>query len=96
MPLISTSEITLPEAEKILFKLCKHYAIKVPVVFDSIHADIAFPIGRCRISREGDLLRMRCEADSAAKLERVQLVMDEHLELMARRKALPIAWHRQA
>ncbi|MDO5654062.1 MAG: DUF2218 domain-containing protein [Brachymonas sp.] len=96
MSFASTSKISFPDAEKILFKLCKHYAIKVPVVFDSSHADITFAMGRCQIWREGDLLRMRCEADALHKLKDIQHIMDEHLALMTHDRALVICWHEVA
>lgn len=92
--LISTAEITLSLAEKILFKLCKHYAIKVPVIFDTEKAAISFPYGNCHVTRTGEVLSMRCEADSIEKLAMVQCVMDEHLALMARDSELAIDWQR--
>ncbi len=94
MPLLSTAEVALPDAEKILFKLCKHYALKVPVRFDSSSADIAFPMGRCQVARTGEVLRMRCEAEDAEALDRVLFIMGEHLTLMAKNKALVIEWQK--
>lgn len=91
MPASSTA-VTVPQAERVLFKMCKHFAIKVPVDFDSEKADIDFLFGRCRVLRNGDVLSLHCEADSAEKLQRVQYVIDEHLALMARDKKLSVAW----
>ncbi len=88
----STAAVTLPQAERVLFKMCKHFAIKVPVAFDSDKADIDFRIGRCRVQRQGELLQMRCDADDTERLERVQYIIDEHLVLMARDKQLVVAW----
>ncbi|WP_323118073.1 DUF2218 domain-containing protein [Burkholderia alba] len=90
--LVSTAEITLPQADRVLFKMCKHYAIKVPVAFDDTRAAIDFPYGTCQVVRTDDLLSLRCEADSMEKLEQIQYVMDEHLALMSRNKALVIDW----
>lgn len=92
--LASTADVTLPQADRVLFKICKHYAIKVPVVFDAHRAAIDFPYGTCRIVRTDDVLTMRCEADSAGKLEQIQYVMDEHLVLMSRNKRLVVEWRR--
>ncbi|SMG02705.1 FIG00463362: hypothetical protein [Burkholderia singularis] len=93
-PLVSTAEVALPQAERVLFKMCKHYAIKVPVSFDEHRATIDFPVGKCYVIRTDDVLSIRCEADSADKLERVQYVMDEHLALMARNTQLTVDWRR--
>jgi hypothetical protein len=90
----STAAVTLPQADRVLFKLCKHFALKVPVAFDSVQADIDFRFGRCRVQREGDRLSLCCDADSAEALERVQFVLDEHLALMAREQQLAVAWQR--
>ncbi|KER72038.1 DUF2218 domain-containing protein [Burkholderia aenigmatica] len=91
-PFASTAEVTLAQADRVLFKLCKHYAIKVPVVFDAHRATVDFPYGTCRMQRTDDRLRMRCEADTADKLAQIQYVMDEHLVLMSRNRELVIAW----
>ncbi|WP_175956204.1 DUF2218 domain-containing protein [Burkholderia sp. BCC0405] len=93
-PFVSTAEVRLAQAERVLFKLCKHYAIKVPVVFDAHRATVDFPYGTCRMQRTDDLVRIRCEADSADKLAQIQYVMDEHLVLMSRNRELVIAWQR--
>ncbi|WP_334041566.1 DUF2218 domain-containing protein [Burkholderia ambifaria] len=93
---VSTAQVSVPQAERVLFKLCKHYAIKVPVVFDEHRATIDFPYGVCRMLRTDDVLRLRCEADSAERLEQIQSVMDEHLVLMSRNRALVVAWERGA
>lgn len=88
----STADVTVPQAERVLFKMCKHFAIKVPVAFDSEQADIDFRFGRCRVHRHGDALTLHCEADNAELLQRVQYVIDEHLALMARDKQLAVTW----
>ncbi|MEY4563056.1 MAG: hypothetical protein RLZZ618_2333 [Pseudomonadota bacterium] len=87
-----TANVTVPQAERVLFKMCKHFAIKVPVTFDSEQADIDFRFGRCLVQREGDLLSLHCTAESDELLQRVQYVLDEHLALMARNKQLAVAW----
>lgn len=88
----STAELCLPQAERVLFKMCKHFAIKVPVDFDSQRAEIDFRFGRCHIRREGERLRLHCEAGAPEQLSRVQAVLDEHLALMARDRELSVAW----
>ncbi|MBP0607019.1 MULTISPECIES: DUF2218 domain-containing protein [Burkholderia] len=93
-PFVSIAQLSLPKADRVLFKLCKHYAIKVPVVFDAHRATVDFPYGVCRMVRADDVLSLRCEADAADKLEQLQYVMDEHLALMSRNPQLVVAWRR--
>ncbi|MCW0044895.1 DUF2218 domain-containing protein, partial [Burkholderia pseudomallei] len=93
-PFVSTAELTLPQADRVLFKLCKHYAIKVPIDFDEHRATVDFPYGVCRMLRTDDVLSLRCEADAADKLAQIQYVMDEHLALMSRNRQLVVAWQR--
>ncbi|MET3819804.1 hypothetical protein ACVK00_004235 [Burkholderia sp. PvR073] len=95
-PFVSTAAVSVPQAERVLFKLCKHFAIKVPVVFDTHCATVDFPYGVCRVVRTDDVLQLRCEADSPEGLAQVQYVMDEHLGLMSRNRALVVAWARGA
>lgn len=87
-----TADVTVPQADRVLFKMCKHFAIKVPVDFDSERADIDFRFGRCLVERDGDRLSLHCAADTDELLQRVQYVLDEHLALMARNKQLTVAW----
>ncbi|UTH76695.1 DUF2218 domain-containing protein [Chromobacterium sp. IIBBL 290-4] len=92
----SRASFTTPNADKVLYKLCKHYALKVPVDFDSHRAHVQFPIGVCRIERADDTLAMWCEADAADKLAKIEFIMDEHLGLMAKQPELKLAWQAEA
>ncbi|WP_223871878.1 DUF2218 domain-containing protein [Candidatus Dactylopiibacterium carminicum] len=86
------SSVTLPNADKVLYKLSKHFALKVPVEFDDSNSRVQFPAGNCEIQREGDLLRLQCSADSKEKLAQVIRIVDHHLALMARNPELRISW----
>ncbi|BBH14489.1 MULTISPECIES: DUF2218 domain-containing protein [Chromobacterium] len=92
MMLSSRAQLTTPNADKVLYKLCKHYALKVPVEFDSHQAHVHFPIGECRIQRQDDTLDMICAADAADKLAKIEFIMDEHLGLMAKTPDLKLDW----
>lgn len=88
--------LTLPDADKVLYKLCKHYALKVPVEFNHERAHVPFPAGTCDIQRQGDTLHLQCAAPSDEALARVLHIMDEHLALMARNPELQIPWQAPA
>ncbi|MEN9656703.1 DUF2218 domain-containing protein [Iodobacter sp.] len=88
----SRSQLTVPLADKVLYKLCKHYALKIPVEFDSERAYIPFAMGECHIRREQETLFIHCLADTADKLAKIELVMDEHLGLMVRNPELALDW----
>ena len=92
MTLACHAALRLPQADRVLFKLCKHYALKVRVDFDPLAADIHFPYGRCRLKREGELLLIHGQAASPEALAQVRHVMDEHLALMARNPQLRLDW----
>ncbi len=87
------SRITLQNADRILYKLGKHFAIKVPVELDPRRAHVQFPAGICEILRDDNVLRLRCEADSAEQMAQLIHIVDSHLALMARDPALKIIWH---
>jgi len=76
----------------VLFKLCKHFAIKVPVRFDAESADVDFPFGTCRILRQDDRLDIACSAQDETSMAKMQHVMDEHLALMAKQPQLHVRW----
>lgn len=86
------TSLSLPQAERVLFKLCKHFAIKVPVDFDPHQAHVDFPFGTCQIQRHDDRLDITCSAIDEARLAKVLHVLDEHLALMARQPQLQVHW----
>ncbi|XLM21706.1 DUF2218 domain-containing protein [Chromobacterium piscinae] len=92
--LSSRASLTTAHADKVLYKLCKHYALKVPVDFDTERAHVQFPIGTCDIRRSGDTLDMVCAADAADKLAKIEFIMDEHLGLMAKQPELKLDWQK--
>ena len=88
----STAELCLPQAERVLFKMCKHFAIKVPVRFDTERAEVDFPFGSCLILRQGEQLDIACSALDEARMDKMRHVLDEHLALMARQPQLQPRW----
>nr|WP_199066761.1 DUF2218 domain-containing protein [Chromobacterium sp. ASV5] len=88
----SRTQLTVPNADKVMYKLCKHFALKVPATFDSETALIHFDDGDFRVQRQDDLLTLRCEAASADQLAFIQSIVDDHLGLMAKQPDLRVEW----
>ena len=88
----SYATLNAVHADKVLYKLCKHFALKIPVDFDSVQAHIQFAYGECFIRRAGDELAMTCSSDSAEKLAKVEWVIEDHLGLMVRNAELKLHW----
>lgn len=86
------TSLSLPQAERVLFKLCKHFALKVPVRFDTERAEVDFPFGSCLILRQGEQLDIACSALDEARMDKMRHVLDEHLALMARQPQLQPRW----
>jgi hypothetical protein len=93
-----TSQATLnaDNADKVLYKLCKHFALKIPVDFDTEQAHIKFLYGECRIARTDDVLAMACAAADDELLAKVEWVINDHLGLMVKNPELQLAWQRVA
>lgn len=91
-PCQQQGSLCLPDAEKLLYKLSKHFALKVPVKFDLNHASISFHAGECEIQREGQRLEITCRAESREQLEQVSQIISSHVALMVRDPAVQLNW----
>ncbi|MEP2759800.1 MAG: DUF2218 domain-containing protein [Roseibium sp.] len=90
--LVSTLTIKTASASKYLQQLCKHFAHKVPVDWDTSKGEVSFPGGYCRLDAEPDQLAIRCEADEEVKLTRVKAIIDDHVKRFAWREDLTLEW----
>lgn len=88
----SYTQYTTPEVEKVLYKLCKHFALKIPVEFDREKAHIEFSMGICQIRREQDTLHLQCRADTSDKLAAIESIVEDHLGLMVKNPELVLQW----
>lgn len=84
--------VATPHAGTYLFKLCKHFARKVPVEFDAQRGQVCFPYGSCVLESGTDGLRLRSSGESLEQVQQVMAVLDSHLALMTRQAPLQIAW----
>ena len=90
--LSSQTELVAPNADKVRYKLCKHFALKISVEFDTENAQIHFPIGGCTLHRVADHLHVQCSADAADKLAKLEQVLQDHLGLMLKDPTLVLRW----
>jgi hypothetical protein len=88
----SQAQLSADHADKVLYKLCKHFALKIPVEFDTEKAYIKFPYGECRIVRTDNVLSLACAAADRELLDKVEWVITDHLGLMVKNPGLAIAW----
>jgi uncharacterized protein len=88
----SYTKLTDSHMDKVLYKLCKHFALKIPVEFDSEKAHIEFSMGICQIRREQDTLHLQCQADASDKLAAIESIVGKHLALMAKNPELVLQW----
>lgn len=92
----STATVNTRHASKYLQQLCKHFAHKVEVEFDTKKGIVAFSIGSCFLHAHEMVLEFICEADGTQELQEIQSTMDRHLKKFAWREELAVDWHKGA
>lgn len=92
MTTTSSATIATAKASGYLQQLCKHFQHKLPVEFDPQQGQIEFPIGKCSLSAEGDVLTINVAATSADVLPQLRDVVERHLVRFAFREELAVNW----
>lgn len=88
----SHAEITTPRASSYLQQLCKHFAHKRPVAFDTAQGSIRFDIGDCKLSADAETLSLDLTSPDGSQLAQLKDVVIRHLERFAFREDMAIAW----
>ena len=89
----ATARIETVEAERLIKRLCTHWAHKFAVAFDAGSGFVPFDASTtARLRAEDGGLHVAVEAADAATLERFQGVVANHLQRMARAGELAIRW----
>ncbi len=90
----STAQVATASASRYLQQLCKHWAHKLEVAFDPTNGTIGFPNGtQITLDADESGLTSRIEAPDAETLDRMKIVLAEHLDRFAFREApLPFVW----
>lgn len=81
---------------KLIGRLAKHWSHKLEVVHDDTGGTrIEFGNATCVLRVQGDAIAATIESADRAELEKLEPVVAEHLQRMARGEALSIQWQRQ-
>ncbi|MGY0800074.1 DUF2218 domain-containing protein [Lysobacter sp. A286] len=80
---------------KLIGRLAKHWSHKLEVEHDDTGARIEFGNATCVLRVQGDSIAATIESADGAELEKLEPVVAEHLQRMARGEALSIQWQRQ-
>lgn len=89
---ISRAEIPTASGERLIARLSKHWAHKLEVEQEQDHTRVSFPEGTCLLHAEPDKLVVAVEALDTASLDKLEHVVDGHLERMAAQEDLDIVW----
>tara|TARA_R100001143_G_scaffold61776_3_gene63421 strand:- start:284 stop:616 length:333 start_codon:yes stop_codon:yes gene_type:complete len=82
-------------ASKYLMQLCKHFAHKVDVDYDSAQAPVEFPPGRCMMTAEGSTLSFYCRSGEDRGIAVMQHILSDHLTRFAWREDITFDWREQ-
>ncbi|WP_439617645.1 DUF2218 domain-containing protein [Shinella sp.] len=88
----SEAAIATEQASRYLQQLCKHFAHKRPVTFDTQDGEISFSVGDCRLKVEDNTLRLCLTASNAEDMEQLKDVVVRHLVRFAFREELQVDW----
>lgn len=86
------TDITTEHASRYLQQLCKHFAHKRPVEFDSRSGHITFGVGECRLSADDTALRISLNSPDQEQMAQLQDVVVRHLVRFAFREELVVTW----
>ena len=86
------TKVSTQFASKYLQQLCKHFAHKVTVEFDTTIGRVTFPGGLCFMLAEEEGLSFFCEAYVDEGVPRMKSVIDSHLIKFAWREEIAIEW----
>tara|TARA_B100000513_G_C11738323_1_gene129354 strand:- start:74 stop:406 length:333 start_codon:yes stop_codon:yes gene_type:complete len=79
-------------ASKYLVQLCKHFAHKVEVDYDTAQARVEFAPGRCMMTAEGNTLAFYCRSKEDRGIEVMQYILSDHLVRFAWREEITFNW----
>ena len=92
----STARIATPNGRRYMTQLCKHWAHKFPVAFDPAHGTIELSLGRTVMDADAEALHIAVTAQDAEALERLEMVVADHIKRFAFREELVFEWKRDA
>ncbi|MDI1261538.1 DUF2218 domain-containing protein [Aquabacterium sp.] len=89
-----TTQIATDVAPSYLYKLCKHFAKKIPATWadDHLSGMASFEWGTTIFRAAVEGLHIECISPDHASLERLSNVVGQHVELLTRKNPAPIVW----
>lgn len=92
---VSTARVATDNPQRLITRLSKHWAHKLPVALGEGSSDIRFERGRCRLEDRGTELWVRLDAEEDETLRQLEQVVASHLQRMAAAPLPEFAWQRQ-
>ncbi|MDR5866351.1 DUF2218 domain-containing protein [Halomonas koreensis] len=89
---ISRAEIATEAGDKLINRLCKHWAHKLEVEQGEQASRVVFDNGSCLMSTEPGKLKVAVEALDEEALDTLEGVVASHLERMAGKESIEIVW----
>lgn len=98
--LIAEARVETEQASRYLVQLCRHFSyrartlprVKAHVEWSDDRGVADFGWGRCTLRADPGVLNLRAEAADEATLQRVQLLVSEHVERFGKRDHLTVTW----
>ena len=88
--LTSSATIQTQDPQRIMSRLCKHWAHKLPVTLSADQGEIELPMGICQMQCT-DVLTVILKSDTE-QMPTLQQVVSDHLLRMAGKETLVIDW----
>ena len=92
--LISKADVSTASAVSYMKQLCRHWAHRFPVEFDDERGTIELTQARCVLVASPETLAVSVEIQEGADQERIEKVVEEHLQRFGFRETLVFQWTR--
>lgn len=83
---LSTGRFSTAKGRAYMTQLCKHFGHKIPAEVDGDRGHVEFPLGMARMQADDLAIIVELTSDDAANVQRLQGVIDSHLERFAFRE----------
>ena len=93
---VTTATITTVEPARIILRLCKHWGHKFAVDYDDTQGRVELPAALLLMHAGDGQLTFRVEAQPDADIARLEQVVADHAQRMARSETFTWDWQRSA
>ena len=90
----SHADVKTEHATSYLRQLCRHWAHRFPVEFDDHKGTIELPQTNCELKASPEVLLVRLTLRDDADQDRMEKVVEEHLQRFGFRETLAFTWTR--